>query len=43
MKIKKTNAINEQLLHGNDFAEVSKNFVRYRSENNFVWAIKIIM
>jgi len=27
----------------NDFAEVSKNLARYRSEKNFVWTIKIIM
>jgi len=27
----------------NDFAKVSKNLVRYGSENNFVWAFKIIM
>jgi len=26
-----------------NFAEVSKNLARYRSENNFVWIIKIIM
>jgi len=26
-----------------NFAEVSKNLTRYRSENNFVWIIKIIM
>jgi len=26
-----------------DFAEVSKNLTRYRSENNLVWTIKIIM
>jgi len=26
----------------NGFAEVSKNLARYRSENNFVWIIKII-
>jgi len=25
------------------FAEESKNLARYRSENNFVWIIKIIM
>jgi len=32
------------VLHGkNSFAEVFKNLVRYRSENIFVWAIKIIM
>jgi len=30
--------------HGkNGFAEKSKNLARYRSENNFVWIIKIIM
>jgi len=29
-------------LHGkNDFAEVSKNLRRYRSENNFVWLSKL--
>jgi len=26
----------------NDFVEVSKNLARYKSENNFVWTIKII-
>jgi len=31
------------MLHGkNGFAEVSKNLVRYKSENSFVWTIKII-
>jgi len=31
-------------LHGkNGFAEVSKNLARCKSENNFVWIIKIIM
>jgi len=30
-------------LHGKGFAEISKNLSRYRSENNFVWIIKIIM
>jgi len=31
-------------LHGkkNSFAEESKNLARYRSENNFLWTIKII-
>jgi len=23
----------------NDFAEISKNLARYRSENNFVWKV----
>jgi len=33
-----------RILHGkNGFAEVSKNLGKYRSENNFVWTIKIIM
>jgi len=27
----------------NDFAEISKNLARYKSENNFVWCIEIIM
>jgi len=27
----------------NDFAEISKNLVKYRSEDNFVKPIKIIM
>jgi len=27
----------------NGFAEISKNLTRHRSENNFVWIIKIIM
>jgi len=31
-------------IHGkNDFAELSKILVRYISENNFVWIIKIII
>jgi len=30
--------------HGEiDFAKISKNLARYRSENNLVWIIKIIM
>jgi len=37
--------ISEQVLtrKKNGFAEVSKNLARYRSENNFVLAMKIIM
>jgi len=27
----------------NSFAEVSKNLTKYRSENNFVWLVEIIM
>jgi len=25
------------MIHGKNFAEVSKNLARYESENNFVW------
>jgi len=38
-KFVKINAINGK----NGFAEVSKNLASYRSKNNFVWIIKIIM
>jgi len=27
----------------NGFTEISKNLAKYKSENNFVWTIKIIM
>jgi len=31
-------------IHGkNDFIEISKNLAKYKSENIFVWIIKIIM
>jgi len=29
--------------HRKNFAQVSKNLARYRSENNIIWTIKIIM
>jgi len=36
--------MSEKELHGKyDFVEESKNLAGYRSENNFVWTIKIIM
>jgi len=34
---------NTKIHEKNGFAEVSKNLARYKSENNFVWTIKIIM
>jgi len=27
----------------NDFVETSKNLIGYKSENNFVWIVQIIM
>jgi len=27
----------------NSFAEISKNLASYKSENNFVWIIKVIL
>jgi len=33
----------ENIHRKNDFAEESKNLAKYRSKNNFVWIIKIIM
>jgi len=38
----KQNNLNNKIYGKNGFAEVSKNSARYRSENNFVWTIKVI-
>jgi len=36
-RVKRMNLLKQKKMHGkNDFAEISKNLARYRSENNFV-------